>query len=194
MFKKIRGRERFNKFRRYIIILSQFYKLFPVKTRIAFFEYHRMTKGTRGLVLRYALIKSLADKCGDNVSIHPGVYLLRPDNLIVGNNVSIHPMCYIDATGGIEIGNDVSIAHGVTVLSTTHKYDSLEIPIKDQGIDLIKTKINNNVWIGAKATILAGIEIGCGSVVAANAVVTKSLAENIIAGGVPAKLIKIRSS
>ncbi|MDE7464023.1 MAG: sugar O-acetyltransferase, partial [Clostridiales bacterium] len=51
-------------------------------------------------------------------------------------------------------------------------------------------KIGNNVWIGAHATILAGVTIGNGAVVAAGAVVTKDVPENAVVGGVPAKIIK----
>jgi acetyltransferase-like isoleucine patch superfamily enzyme len=101
-------------------------------------------------------------------------------------------MCYVDATGGIAIGNDVSIAHGTSIMSTTHKYENIDIPIKDQGFNSSKTVIRNNVWIGAKATILSGILIESGSIVAANAVVTKDIAKNTVVGGVPAKIIKER--
>ena len=51
-------------------------------------------------------------------------------------------------------------------------------------------KIGNNVWIGAHATILAGVTIGDNAVVAAGAVVTKDVPVNVVVGGVPAKIIK----
>jgi acetyltransferase-like isoleucine patch superfamily enzyme len=101
-------------------------------------------------------------------------------------------MCYLDATGGINIGNDVSIAHGVTIMLTTHRYDDLEIPIKDQPIEVLLTTIEENVWIGAKSTILAGIIIGTGSIVGANCVVTKMVPPNVIVAGVPNRILKIR--
>jgi acetyltransferase-like isoleucine patch superfamily enzyme len=101
-------------------------------------------------------------------------------------------MCYIDATGGIDIGDNVSIAHGTTIMSTTHRYDDLKIPIKDQPVDVFPTLIENNVWIGAKATILAGNIIGTGSIIAANAVITMNVPSMVVVGGVPAKIIKKR--
>lgn len=151
-----------------------------------------MSRGNKGLVIRYILLKTIAKDCGDNVSIHPSVYLLNPQNIHIGNNVSIHPMCYLDATGGIYIDRDVSIAHGVTIMSTTHTYDDLAIPIKDQPFEVLQTTIEENVWIGAKATILAGIKIGSGSIVGANCVVTKLVPPDVIVAGVPAKIIKKR--
>ena len=152
----------------------------------------RRTKGHKGLVLRYALLKTLARSCGDNISIHPDVYLFSVNQLKIGNNVSIHPMCYIDATGGIDIGNDVSIAHASTILSTTHTFDELDMPIKDQAVEKRKTIIEDNVWIGAKSTILCGNTVYSGSVIAAGAVVTHDIPMNTIVAGVPARVIKER--
>ena len=151
-----------------------------------------MKKGTLGIALRYALLKSICKYCGDNVSVHEGVYLLEPQNLSIGNNVSIHPMCYIDATGEIEIGNDVSIAHATTIMSSTHKFEDKNIPIKDQGIIKEKVIINDNVWVGAKVTILCGNSIASGSVIGAGAVITHDTKENSVNVGVPAKAIKER--
>jgi len=192
MTENIRGRDKFNKYKKHIIFLSNFLSVIPLRIRNKLFEHFRMTKGLKGIAIRYALLKSIAIKCGDNISIHPGVYLLNPEKIIIGNNVSIHPMCYIDATGEIIIGNDVSIAHGASIMSTSHEFERKDIPIKDQGLNLSKTMINNNVWIGAKATILSGILIESGSIVAANAVVTKNVPENTVVGGIPAKIIKER--
>ena len=136
-----KGREKFQKAKPLILFLSKLYQCFPKRIRIKLLEHYREKKGIKGLVLRYALLKTIAEYCGDNVSIHPGVYLLHPQGLSIGNNVSVHPMCYLDATGGIEIGNDVSIAHGCTILSTTHTYTDREIPIKEQRVEKQKTTV-----------------------------------------------------
>lgn len=192
MHEPIRGRDKFNKYKTIIVIICRFYSLFPQKAQRILFEHYRMTKGLKGLLLRYALLKTLAVSCGSNVSIHPGVYILSPERLSIGENVSIHPMCYIDATGGMDVGSDVSIAHGVTVMSTSHSYEIIDVPIKDQVVVTEATRICDNVWIGAKATILSGIKIGMGSVVAAGAVVTKDVTTKTIVAGVPARIIKER--
>ena len=101
-------------------------------------------------------------------------------------------MCYIDATGEIEIGDDVSVAHGSTILSSNHIYKDIDIPIKDQGMENRRTIICNNVWLGAKSTILGGVVIQSGNVVAAGAVVTKNFEKNSVLAGVPAKIIQRR--
>ncbi|RNA67737.1 acyltransferase [Alteribacter keqinensis] len=188
----MRGRDKFKRFKPMINFLVTIYSIFPYQIRVKLFEHYRMVKGTKGLVLRYVLLKSIAKNCGDNISIHPNVYLLNPRNFSVGNNVSIHPMCYIESFGGIEIGNDVSIAHGVTIMSTGHHFASLDTTINNQGGFIDRIVIDDDVWIGAKATILAGNKISTGSVVGAGAVVSKEVQAYTVVGGVPAKVIKER--
>lgn len=187
-----RGRDKFRKYKWVINLMSGFVRLFPLKIRKKFLINARNTKGEFGLALRYAILKAITKKIGDNVSVHENVYIFSPENLDIGDNVSIHPMCYIDATGGISIGNDVSIAHMVTVMSTTHLFDDTTIPIKDQGCESKRTVIENNVWIGAKTTVLYGVKISQDSILGANSVVNKDVPENVIVGGIPAKIIKER--
>jgi len=188
----MRGRDKFQKYKFGLNLVKRIFLIFPYTIRVKFFEHYRMIKGIKGLGIRYALLSSICKKCGDNVAIHPNVYLYNMYGMYIGNNVSIHPMCYIDGFGGIEIGDNVSIAHGVTIMSTEHIFDRIDIPIKDQGTYGEKVIINENVWIGAKAVILAGVTIGRGSIIGAGAVVTKDVSQDVIVGGVPAKLIRKR--
>lgn len=189
-----RGRDTFQKFKPFILSLAMVFKMFPQSVRAKMLVRFRKTTGNKGLVIRYALLKTLAKSCGDNVSIHPDVYLFSVSQLSLGDNISIHPMCYIDASGEIDIGSDVSIAHGTTVLSTSHTFETMNVPIKDQPVEKKKTVIENNVWIGAKATVLCGNRIHSGSIVAAGAVVTHNVPANAIVAGVPARKIKERVS
>lgn len=191
-----RGRDKFNKYKKLIEFITFIVKLLPRKSRVFLFESSRNFKGVVGMGIRYILIKSIAKKCGDNVSIHPGVYIFNTENLEIGSHVSIHPMSYIepgsDTKEGIVIGKNVSIAHSVTIMATNHNYESIDVPIKDQGVTTKKVIIEENVWIGAKVTILSGRNIGCGSIIASNSVVTKDILQYTIVGGIPSKLIKSR--
>ena len=187
------GRARFAAARRFLNLSAAALRRLPVQTRSALLASTRFIPGTPGLAIRYVVVKSLARSCGDNVSIHAGAYILSPANLAIGHNVSIHPFCYIDATGGLQIGDNVSIAHGTSILSTTHTYDDLRTPIKYQPIAAQPTVVANDVWLGAKSTVLGGTAIGEGSVIAAGAVVTKDVSPLSIVAGVPARTIKIRS-
>ena len=187
-----RGRDKFKKYKLFILFLVKFYSIFPKKILNMLFIYHRKTNGKIGLVIRYAILKNLAFYIGENVSIKSDIYLYNVDKLSIGNNVSIHSMSYIDATGGITIGNDVSIAHSTTIMSTSHGHGNLRVNIKDQELEAFPVIIYDNVWVGSKVTILAGVSIFSGSIIGAGAVVTKDIEENTIAVGVPAKAIKIR--
>lgn len=188
------GREKFKKYKFFLSLLSNVYRIFPLNLRKKLLQFHRFTSENIGIAIRYSLLLTIAKKCGDNVAIHSGCYILNPEDLIIGNNVSINPMCYIDATGGIEIGDNVSIAHGVTIMSTSHSYEgNLDIPIKYKPFLSKKVIIEENVWIGSKATILYGNCVGKGSVIGASTLVNKDIPFNSIAVGVPVKVIKERN-
>ena len=188
-----RGREKFYRFKAFIDLGVKIIFLLPKNIRKNLFNSSRNIKGNKGLLIRYILLKTLAEYLGDNVSIHDNVYILNPEDIYIGNNVSIHPMTYIQSKGKIKIGDNVSIAHGVTILSENHIFSNINVPIKDQGIDYKMTEIKSNVWIGAKSTILAGITVESGSIIGAGSVVTKKVQNNSIVAGVPAKIINIRA-
>lgn len=186
------GRYIFKKYKFVINILYGIILIIPRKIRLKLFALHRNTPGKIGMLIRYIYLKSLAKKCGNNVAIMQNVYFFNIDKLEIGNNVSFHPMCYIDSLGTIIIGNNVSIAHGVSIISFNHGYNDLETPIKYQKVETGKIFIDENVWIGAKATILPNVNIEQGSIIGANSVVTHDVKKNTITGGIPNKVIKIR--
>lgn len=189
----MRGREIFEKIKPLLNILTKFYSIFPRNLRIKKMALLRKKTGKLAFLRRYALLKTLAKSLGDNVSIFPDVYLQNVQELVVGNNVSFQPMVYIEAYGGVKIGNDVSFAEGASLFSVNHGFDDLKTPIKDQPLKALPVEIGNNVWIGAKATILGGVTVSSGTIVAAGAVVTKDTEENVTVGGVPAKVIRYRN-
>lgn len=187
-----RGRDKFQRYQVIILCISKCYSLFPKKLRYLFLERNRYTRGYIGQVKRYALVKSIAKSVGNNVSIKEGVFLYNIDDLVIGNNVSIWPLVYIDAYGGLTIGSDVSIAHGVSILTFEHQYINHTIPIKDQEVKALSVVIGDNVWVGAKATILGGNNVGSGSVIGAGSVITKDVLSDSIVAGVPGKRVKDR--
>lgn len=193
---KVRGRDKFAKYKRVIGVISRCYRLLPKKARIALFTFHRPTRGKLGLVIRYALLKSIAIECGDNVAIHENVYLFDPQHLRIGSNVSIHPMVYIDcgkqADQALCIGDGCAIAHGATIMSNTHTFEDADEFIKEQPFLTKQIKIGKDVWIAAKATIVAGVTVGDGCVIGANAVVTKDLPPYSVCAGVPARPFRER--
>ncbi|WP_459889895.1 acyltransferase [Desulfothermus okinawensis] len=107
----------------------------------------------------------------------------------IGNGVYIGPKCDI---GYVEIGKYTLIGTGVHIISGTkqHFFSRLDIPIKEQGGDLKKIVIGEDVWIGNGAIV--GANIGKGAVVGAGSVVMSSVPEYAIVGGNPAKILKFR--
>ena len=145
--------------------------------------------------IRAFLFRKMTDTAGIGLNVRAGVYVSGFRELTVGSNVSINHGCFLLCEGGLTIGDNVSIAHGVSIITTEHRYEDQATPIKSQPITSIPVRIGNNVWVGAKATILAGVEIADGTIIAAGAVVKDSVTEeNTIVGGVPSKHIKCRTA
>ena len=192
MVKRMNGRDFFEKYNKHIMRIVKITKKLPKRFRTWLLNANRNKNGNIGNLVRYIAVASLAKKVGKNVAILPGAYFEYIENLSLGDNVSIHQMCYIDAEGGVEIGDNVSIAHRSTILSSNHGYIRNDTPIKYQEMTLAKTIINDNVWIGCGCVVLAGVEIGSGSVIGANSTVNRSIPENSIAVGSPARRIKGR--
>ena len=136
---------------------------------------------------------------GDGVSIGRATIIVVSGSLqnlgkgiIIGNNVGFSTSCYIGGAGGLEIGDDTIFGNYVSVHPENHNYADSTIPIRLQGVNHKGIKIGKGCWIGAKATILDGTIIGDGCIVAAGAVVSGKFPNNVIIGGVPAKIIKKR--
>lgn len=138
--------------------------------------------------------------CGDNVSMgfHTHIDLTGSlkniaKGIKIGNNVGLGSHGhYGSGVGGLEIGDNTIIGNYVSFHPESHNHSDLLIPIRLQGVCGKGIKIGSNCWIGAKATFLDGAEIGDGCIVAAGAIVKYKFPDNVVIGGVPAKIIKYR--
>ncbi|MEC4049271.1 acyltransferase [Flavobacterium sp. SUN046] len=138
---------------------------------------------------------------GDNVSIGAfGRVIVSTslndigDTIVIGNNVGIGEFAYLGGAGGLEIGDECIVGQYLSCHPENHNYQDTSISIRHQGVSRKGIKIGKNCWIGSKVTILDGVHIGDGSIIAAGSVVNKSFPENSIIGGVPAKLLKSRTN
>ena len=165
---------------------------------------HKIKTGSGLNLMAHSSINALSYKgveIGNNFTLGKyaiiectGVLRNVGSSLKIGNNVGINHYCFIGVRGDIVIGDNVIFGPRVNVFSENHNYKNLDIPIKNQGVTKDKTIIGSDVWIGANASIMSGVEIGDGCIIAAGAVVTKDIPSYSIVGGVPAKILKNRKT
>lgn len=108
--------------------------------------------------------------------------------LTIGDNCVINREVYLDGRTGVRIGSNVNISFQVCLLSLHHDHN--DPYFASIGGEVV---IDDHVWIGARAVILPGVTVGEGAVIAAGAVVTRSVPPYTVVGGVPAKLIGQRN-
>jgi acetyltransferase-like isoleucine patch superfamily enzyme len=110
----------------------------------------------------------------------------------IGSNCFIGEFNVVRGQGGVRIGNGVYTGPMVQIVAVNHVYQDPKRPIREQGITAHGIVIEDDVWIGAGATIVDGVTVGQGSVIGAGAVVTSDIPPYSIAVGTPAKPIKDR--
>jgi maltose O-acetyltransferase len=108
-------------------------------------------------------------------------------NFSIKKNSVINRNCRLDTRGGITIGENVSISEDVIIVTADH--DMNDPYFSGQSKPVV---IKDFVWIGTRAMILPGVTLGRGAVIAAGAVVTKSVPDFTVVGGVPARHLKNR--
>ena len=150
--------------------------------------------GNIGFVLRTFFYKFLLKELRGFSFIQANVRIVEARNIEIGSNFSVNSGTYLNGIGGISIGDNVLIGPNVVISSGEHPIFLLETPILFQEPQGKKITIYSGSWIGANVVIIPGVTIGEGAVIAANAVVTKSVGMNEIWGGVPARFIKLRTT
>lgn len=110
-------------------------------------------------------------------------------NIVIGSNVGIGGHSFICCPSRLTIGDNTITGQYLSVHPQNHVFTDPDTPIRLQGVTAQGVHIGADCWIGAKVTILDGVSIGDGSIVAAGAVVTQSFPPRSIVGGVPAKII-----
>lgn len=136
--------------------------------------------------LRVLFARLTGQPVDESFSLFPPFYTDCGKNIHIGKHVFINMGCKFQDQGGIFIGDGVLIGHNVVLATLNHamqperRSDMLPAPIH----------IGKRVWIGSNATVLPGVTIGDGVVVAAGAVVTRDVPANTVVGGVPAKVIR----
>jgi maltose O-acetyltransferase len=138
-----------------------------------------LSRGMRRFVLR-----RLGVRIGPGSVIDGGGYVFG-SQLQIGRRCFVNRGCYFDLTGRVQIGDEVEVGHGVTFITAHHEIGR---PCHRAGrVRGEAIVVGDGAWIGACATLLPGVHIGRGAVVAAGALVTRDVADNTLVAGVPAR-------
>lgn len=141
-------------------------------------------KALRGFCGRLMLAE-----CGRDVNIEQGAMFSQRVRLGDRSGIGINAKIY----GECNIGRCVMMGTDVTIITRQHRTDRTDVPMMDQGFEPERpVVIGDDVWIGDRVTILPGVNIGDGCILAAGAVVTHDLPPMSVAAGVPARVIRRR--
>jgi maltose O-acetyltransferase len=148
--------------------------------------------GAPGFAARSLAYKLLFKHLGGFAWVQHGVTIVHADRLSVGRHFGCNTGTYINAIGGLTMGDYVLLGSNVTISSGRHTIDGIQPPVFARPTDPAPIVIEDDVWIGAGAVILPGLTLRTGSVIGANAVVTRDTDAYGVYVGAPARKIRAR--
>jgi maltose O-acetyltransferase len=135
-----------------------------------------------------AAYRGLGLSIGKHSNIMMWTHVQGAASIRIGHNTVINPHCDLDGRGGLTVGNNVNISAHTIVIAGTHDIDD----VRDFAGSIAPVTIDDYAWVCARATILPGVTVGRGAVIAAGSVVTKSVPPYTVVAGSPAKKIRER--
>lgn len=137
---------------------------------------------------RLALLSNIIAKVGTNAHFEPNFRCEFGRNITIGENFYANFDCIMLDGAEITIGDNVLFGPRAGIYTSNHAIDPIE---RAQGACYAKpVTIGDNVWFGANVTVNQGVTIGKNSVIGSGSVITKDIPENVIAAGVPCKVIR----
>jgi maltose O-acetyltransferase len=127
-------------------------------------------------------------KIGRGSTVHWRCRFFQPNGVSIGDHSIVGNDAFLDGRYGLNIGNNVNIGGEVAIFTAQHDVDDPSFRMVGGTVT-----VNDYVYVGSRATILPGVTIGKGAVVAASALVTKDVPPYTVVGGVPASKIKERA-
>ncbi|KPA92122.1 acetyltransferase (isoleucine patch superfamily) [Pseudomonas asplenii] len=144
---------------------------------------------------RQALLAQLLGRFGQGSWIEPGLQCDYGAHIEIGDDVYINVNCTLLDGNRIEIGDRVYVSPNVQMITTRHPVHPAQRTVEVEGerkcvLRADPIRVGNDVWIGAGAILLGGVEVGEGSVIGAGSVVTRSIAPGVVAAGNPCRVIR----
>lgn len=140
--------------------------------------------------IRQAILNNLLKEFGKNSFVRSKVLILNYKNISIGSNCLIGPDSILNGTDKITLGNYFLSGPGLIIYTSDHGLENNGVPFTLQKTTSSEVIVGENVYLGARVTILKGVQIGDNVIVAAGSVITKDIPSNELWGGVPAKKIK----
>lgn len=138
--------------------------------------------------VRQDWLRRMGAEIGERCAIFRGTTVLASRNLRLGSGCVVGERCLLDASGGIFIENNVNISSDVVVMTADHDIQSASFEARQAPVH-----IGSRAWLATRSTVLQGVDVGEGAVVAAGAVVVGNVAPFTLVGGVPAKVLGERT-
>lgn len=149
---------------------------------------------SRFFYLRYWVLKKRGVRLSRTSKFAGRSKIIGRGLLTIGDGTWVGPFCifFVNENSHINIGNRCDIAPEVSFVTGSHKISSKD---RRAGLGTVASiSVGNGCWIGTRATILPGVSVGEGAIVAAGAVVVKDVPPNTLVGGVPARVIRLLDS
>ncbi len=135
--------------------------------------FYRGLPGEYGILFRSKAFAKYFGYAGKNLRIYEGFRFRNLHKVMVGENVVIGIDNFFQAGGNIEIGSETVLGPGVKIWTQNQKCQELLTPYREQGLEYLKVKIGQNVWIGPDSLIMPGVNVGDGCMVIAGSLVDR---------------------
>ncbi len=137
---------------------------------------------------REAKLRTIIENTGKDPIVNTPFWCDFGYSVTIGDNFFANHNCQLVGIGKITFGDYVFIAPNCTFTTAEH---ALDVEQRNEGLEVaLPITIGNNVWIGAGVTVLGGVTIGDNTVIGAGSVVTKDIPSNVIAVGVPCRVMR----
>lgn len=183
----------------YTSIFRHFGKKVSIESNVRFNRPKSIDIGSFSSICNYSLLNCW--EAGSELILEDSVRLDQGFHLqALGGTVRIGAGCYIGpyvcmaGPGNITIGKNCLIASHSGLYANNHVFSRLDVPINQQGLTTKGITIGDDCWLGSGVKVMDGVTVGQGSVIGAGSVITKDIPPYSVAVGVPAKIIRQRSS
>lgn len=147
-----------------------------------------------GIRLRSFLYRPFFKKFGKNIQIKDGVTFKYPSEIELGDNCKIGEFSYFVGKGGLAIGDNLLLGAGTKIITSSHRFEDTDVPIRNQGLEFEPIKIGNDVWFGFDVKVFGNTRLGNGVVVGAGSILKNmDVPDLAVVVGAPARVQRVRT-